>query len=865
MSIPPLSQMTAVSDPGRVSPRPPGQIRANSPPPIPQQTFQRPLPVPLTLGDVKSGHRYRVVLSDGTEGIAAIAKKNKNIISIKWDDESNDKVVFEEHFFFDVPMPQQSLEVVRHNPLPQHTEVIREMSQAMAAAVKDNFTNSATQRREEAKKVFSSWDETLPVDVPVEQRRRWPRMSIPKDWKNVQLGLQVMATMIQKAEEIAALSKEQILLQMKDLCRDLYVQKIFITPAMMFNCDAWLRCNDAQARAWGLASFFLLSEPPDGPEKMKLGMVMAIMPEIFVVDHWSAVWKGDAAIHNARLPTKVNVGNGNANGFYSDVECFPEPIICQAETACSNLLRDNNFQLGDSESQNVDSDEDDDLSADVFEITQQSPQRDKGQIQLEVHQDDDDTKRKRTKCKFCLLQVAAPVRCGTCFAPVHERCERYCCGNVLRRNMPERKQQGIQTETRGVGACSHTTESVSEERDSPCDLSGENDSGNEEIDVIPRPPTPLLPTPPEPVSIQRRSVPLSPSDVEKKAEANSRNRKKAGRLNVLIEHKIADDFRISGGLPHPAGMKWGKDILTVEIHPQEVSDETQACLLSKEAADRHKRMIVLVQQVIAREEQLQNCHMTLAFIQAINMLQKEFKWAHSTRMCNAAAFEAALKRLDWYTNFKMNPIMLDNTSIWREAMRHWKHQTNIRSGSLNLPVLSPEMSQMTYTRLLRTSKIAAVVFALTWAHAARPTNTAKVLKKEIKFEGTRCKVVWVRAKTAATKGPYTTISQLYRDREDLVKRFLSTLHDDEPLVQDQQIPSVMAIIRKAMREGDPKYDLKAMRRGALTTLAKTGLPVDDLMRFSGHKDKQTLFRYLGWGEHLEEHAAKAEEAAKALW
>ena len=73
-------------------------------------------------------------------------------------------------------------------------------------------------------------------------------------------------------------------------------------------------------------------------------------------------------------------------------------------------------------------------------------------------------------------------------------------------------------------------------------------------------------------------------------------------------------------------------------------------------------------------------------------------------------------------------------------------------------------------------------------------------------------------------------------------------------------------IRDAIRIYNPLAEQKSIRRSALQAVAM--LPTSTLemvMKFAGHKKKETTLRYLGWGKVIEsEHSLTRDMAMKAL-
>ena len=68
----------------------------------------------------------------------------------------------------------------------------------------------------------------------------------------------------------------------------------------------------------------------------------------------------------------------------------------------------------------------------------------------------------------------------------------------------------------------------------------------------------------------------------------------------------------------------------------------------------------------------------------------------------------------------------------------------------------------------------------------------------------------------------------------------------------------------ALRAQDPTWELRCLRRGSLSTMARAGVPYETLKLFSLHANDTMVTRYLRGGLHAGERNQKAFEAAKHL-
>jgi integrase len=63
---------------------------------------------------------------------------------------------------------------------------------------------------------------------------------------------------------------------------------------------------------------------------------------------------------------------------------------------------------------------------------------------------------------------------------------------------------------------------------------------------------------------------------------------------------------------------------------------------------------------------------------------------------------------------------------------------------------------------------------------------------------------------------------------------------------------------------DRRMEARSVRRGSLQTMARAGVPLETLMRYSGHTIEGTLMRYLGWGHAAGDVQRQMAEAGAAL-
>jgi hypothetical protein len=271
----------------------------------------------------------------------------------------------------------------------------------------------------------------------------------------------------------------------------------------------------------------------------------------------------------------------------------------------------------------------------------------------------------------------------------------------------------------------------------------------------------------------------------------------------------------------------------------------------------------------ARQESLQ-----LAIINAIDSLATNRKWAPTTKSTNAAAIYGCLQRLDTYSNLGYTIELEDLGSQWKDASKKWMKEVCGHS---------PQLGEVTAAGMMeilkpgRTSLPVAVLFILCWSSTGRPFNWLYVKKQDLIIEdldksddpGHNLKITWRDHKTVDKRGAFTVPSWLPKEWGTKVKKWLQETRG-EWVFPKSLWESLKLGLRSALKEASSlhgrgeTWDLKALRRGSLSTMARNGVSLTDLRLFSGHKSDAMLLRYLGWGVHAAEQAARGHAAARQL-
>ena len=160
--------------------------------------------------------------------------------------------------------------------------------------------------------------------------------------------------------------------------------------------------------------------------------------------------------------------------------------------------------------------------------------------------------------------------------------------------------------------------------------------------------------------------------------------------------------------------------------------------------------------------------------------------------------------------------------------------------------------------------------------AARVGDVAQLHVPDLQLDpSTRhVKVTIRRGKVIARRGPYCVNTYLSSDHFQELEAFIDKRARElqripqAPTLFSYSVTQLASIMRCDLRAASPNtaqpLTTRAIRRGALQTMAKNGVPVETLLTFSGHTNVNTLKRYLNFGRILSVEEAGAQAAARFL-
>jgi len=327
-------------------------------------------------------------------------------------------------------------------------------------------------------------------------------------------------------------------------------------------------------------------------------------------------------------------------------------------------------------------------------------------------------------------------------------------------------------------------------------------------------------------------------------------------------------MQATGVLPAPAGFQFGEgnstDSATIttgaqfmNVILQEPPAELAAAIETATLKSR-LRVARLVQQAIREHRQWHHLTISMASIFALHHLRRTLNWSWATMTTMMGTYCSILRRLDAYST--AYPVTVGEWGSWKDACRAVTKLKNLETVTQSTPATTEDIVIIVNQLIRDKQQSAAFLLIIAWSHAARVGNVATLLKRNFLTNFTQIR--WDKAKTTATRGPYTTTS-VYGPFASLVTKHLQQFKSPTDSVCST---SDVDTVRKALKAHNKTFDLRSLRRGALQSLAASGCHSDTLLIFSGHTTKKSLLRYLGWGEkYMADTEAARAVASTHLW
>ena len=271
-----------------------------------------------------------------------------------------------------------------------------------------------------------------------------------------------------------------------------------------------------------------------------------------------------------------------------------------------------------------------------------------------------------------------------------------------------------------------------------------------------------------------------------------------------------------------------------------------------------------------------------ALAEGLERLSKERRWDPTTVLTKSHALFGAMNRVDQYTNLRsldhqdgrrLRVNLRDHSSTWADACRTWVLDVCghvPKTGEVTAEAVAQIVKQSSGTKLST-----AALLSLSWVSTGRPTtfqyvkkehlDTTPVYNEENKLIRYDVKITFTHHKLAAKLGALVVPTSLPPEWMDKVFTWMEQTPDSPWLFPMKNWKKYSESVTEALRTVDPTWELRHLRRGSLSTLARKGVEYATLKLFSPHTDDRTLTRYLGGGKNAGANNQRAHEAAELLY
>lgn len=256
------------------------------------------------------------------------------------------------------------------------------------------------------------------------------------------------------------------------------------------------------------------------------------------------------------------------------------------------------------------------------------------------------------------------------------------------------------------------------------------------------------------------------------------------------------------------------------------------------------------------------------------------RWAWSTISSSLATVASALRDAQYYVpTYGGQVIDVRTDPYFRDAAAHATRKARVTSLRPQKSAPLAHADFQTIADRLQGSD-AWYLLQLTWYLAARIGDTRRLDPDNVRVGGAddergnvHIEALFTEGKGASFWGPYTIHSTAPAPVAKQLAEYLRARRAQAPLPAPSDGPAARSF--HSFGQADqrhvaaelakfPDHSCRSLRRGALVHNARAGATDAELQLLSGHKRKDTLLRYLGWGHESSEAASAAASRAEKL-
>jgi hypothetical protein len=322
----------------------------------------------------------------------------------------------------------------------------------------------------------------------------------------------------------------------------------------------------------------------------------------------------------------------------------------------------------------------------------------------------------------------------------------------------------------------------------------------------------------------------------------------------------------------------GADLLSLQLSTDHLQAMWQIWLSrNKLTFSHHFRVLFqikfMLQNSVNRDPRWKQVPLVEILILYMERMAQIRPWQQATQFREWCNLVGAFASLPLYSPEVGHAIRLCQSPRWRHAMDHMQ---KISQESQPHHQLAATVDDICLGVASSTDLESRVGLILQFYTAARVGDVAQLHVPDLQLDPTtrHVKVTIRRGKVIARRGPYCVNTYLSSDHFQELEAFIDKRARElqripqAPTLFSYSVTQLASIMRCDLRAASPNtaqpLTTRAIRRGALQTMAKNGVPVETLLTFSGHTNVNTLKRYLNFGRILSVEEAGAQAAARFL-
>jgi hypothetical protein len=280
---------------------------------------------------------------------------------------------------------------------------------------------------------------------------------------------------------------------------------------------------------------------------------------------------------------------------------------------------------------------------------------------------------------------------------------------------------------------------------------------------------------------------------------------------------------------------------------------------------RHLSALRMVQHELTTHSDI---YATLSFGEAVVKVyrdrQRQRKWRATTLTRELNSLAGAMSDLVLYSQSPVGYSLSDDAKF-KDAQKAAQLAANEELVA-SQPAMTAKAIDAAISQATDVATKAAL--ALDWMCCGRMSDVMSIKRAEVELaenfqESGEVVISFCRGKGARLSQPYAVATRCPPSWRPWLEQFITTFLPTEWIFPNGHATTAKDASR-ALQEIEPGVTVRAIRRGALQTLANRGVNEADIMTFSGHASTDGLSRYLRWGLSNKERKDAGFKAAALL-